>query len=40
MLYTFPYRPHSPYKIDARIRPSWVKMVDDPRNAAILEWIK
>ena len=40
VLYTFPYRPHSPYKIDARIRPSWVKMVDDPRNAAILEWIK
>ena len=39
-LYTFPYRPHSPYKIDNRIRPSWVKMVDDPRTDGILEWLK
>lgn len=40
VLYTFPYRPHGPHKIDARMRPSWVKMVDEPRNAAILEWLK
>ena len=39
-LYTFPYRPHSPYKIDSRVKASWVKMIDKPRTEEMKEWFK
>ena len=39
-LYTFPYRPHSPYKIDKRVKASWVKMIDRPRTEEMKEWLK
>ena len=39
-LYTFPYRPHSPYKIDSRVKASWVKMIDKPRTEEMKDWLK
>jgi cephalosporin-C deacetylase-like acetyl esterase len=39
-LYTFPYRPHSGYHIDKRIRGTWVETIDTPRNAELLKWLK
>ena len=39
-LYTFPYRPHSDSKIDARVRENWLGMIDRPRSNEVMEWLK
>ena len=39
-LYTFPYRPHSDSKIDARVRGNWLEMIDKPRSNEVMEWLK